>query len=191
MLLDLPILCQLEILKRLPPTSIDNVALVSRHFASLIKKCRKELPKPKVFLTVTQELDEKTVTLCLYLHPIHYNGNMEQCMKRKVYKQMKFPLQDLPTLQLEKHFGFFKLESILLTTRFMELLPVTTDLVLFTNNLFQKYSKNIRYFAAKNLNFKNEVLTTFLTLFETFEYSLDVLKEKQETLMKYAAQWMT
>ncbi|KAE9555202.1 hypothetical protein FO519_001552 [Halicephalobus sp. NKZ332] len=179
MLLQLPLLCQIEILKKLPPTSVDNVALVCKHLGWLVKKCRKDLAKPRVFMTVTQELNGKDVTLCLYLHPIHYNENMEQCMKRRIFKQFRLPLTELCDLNLEQHFGFFELESILLTSRYMELSPISLHLIGFTDRLFKNYFNHIRYFGIKCLDFKTLDETSFsqfLDIFEKNNFCLDMLK---------------
>uniref|UniRef100_A0AC34FIB9 F-box domain-containing protein n=1 Tax=Panagrolaimus sp. ES5 TaxID=591445 RepID=A0AC34FIB9_9BILA len=162
MLLNLPILCQLEILQRLPPTSIDTSAL---------------LPKVRVFMAITNEMDLENVTICVYLHPIHYNGNMEGCMKRRIYKQLLVKITDLPTFDLQKHFGLFELESILLTSRHRQISPISFELTAFVSTLILSQPK-LRYFSARSLDFKHFEIDKIKHFLEAFQnlHRLDIFK---------------
>jgi len=104
---------------------------------------------------------------------------MEHCMKRRIFKQLKIPLKELNNFNLEHHFGFFELESILLTSRYMELSPVNCYLIHFTDQLFKKNSKHIRYFGIKCLDFKDldeSSFSKFLSIFEENYFCLDMMK---------------
>uniref|UniRef100_A0AC35G141 F-box domain-containing protein n=1 Tax=Panagrolaimus sp. PS1159 TaxID=55785 RepID=A0AC35G141_9BILA len=179
MLLNLPILCQIEILKRLPPTSVDTSALVCRHLNSVITKCRNHLPKVRVFMAITNEMDFENITICVYLHPIHYNGSFEGCMKRRVYKQLTIKITELQTFDLQKHFGLFELESILLTSRHRQLSPISFELANFVEKIILSQPK-LRYFSARSLDFKhfgiNEIdrfLSSFQNLHRLHIFKLD------------------
>uniref|UniRef100_A0A7E4VKR2 F-box domain-containing protein n=1 Tax=Panagrellus redivivus TaxID=6233 RepID=A0A7E4VKR2_PANRE len=168
MLLDLPVLCQLEILKHLPPNSVTDASLVCRRFAWLVRRCHRELPKVRVFLTVTHEDESDSVTLCAYLHPMHYNGSMEGCMKRKLFKQTTVPFSELLDLNLESQFGYFDLESILVTSRHRELVPLRSEVTNFLAKLVDQHGTRLRYISTRFVDFKDASdaeLNQYLSIF--------------------------